>query len=185
MRTFAAVVLSGGTASRLDGADKASVEIGGATLLERALDAVAAADEIVVVGEPVTTVRPVTFTREDPPLGGPVAGIVAGVAALSRVPEVVVVLAVDMAGVRAATVARLLAATEGRDGAWLHDTSGRRQLAGTLTAAALPLLPARPHGTSMHAALGPLGLAAVAATADEADDVDTWDDVRRLRDRLG
>ena len=40
---FAAVVLAGGTAARLDGADKAGVELAGRTLLEHVLDAVAAA----------------------------------------------------------------------------------------------------------------------------------------------
>ena len=32
-----AIVLTGGTAVRLDGADKASLEVGGRTLLDRAL----------------------------------------------------------------------------------------------------------------------------------------------------
>ena len=36
---FAAVVLAGGTAARLGGADKASIEHAGRTLLEWALDA--------------------------------------------------------------------------------------------------------------------------------------------------
>ena len=38
----------------------------GRTLLERALDALLDAAEVVVVGEPVPTSRPVTFTRESP-----------------------------------------------------------------------------------------------------------------------
>ena len=47
---WAAVVLSGGGATRLDGADKAALEHDGRTLLDHALDAVAAAGEVVVVG---------------------------------------------------------------------------------------------------------------------------------------
>ena len=46
---FTAVVLAGGTAVRLDGADKASVELHGRTLLTWALDAVLDAAEVVVV----------------------------------------------------------------------------------------------------------------------------------------
>ena len=61
-----AVVLAGGTAARLDGVDKASVEYAGRTLLEHALDAVVDAAEVVVVGEPVPTERPVTFVRRGP-----------------------------------------------------------------------------------------------------------------------
>ena len=65
-----AVVLTGGSAVRLDGADKASIELGGLTLLEHALGALVDVDEVVVVGDHVPTTRPVTFTREDPRHGG-------------------------------------------------------------------------------------------------------------------
>ncbi|MCD6638569.1 MAG: NTP transferase domain-containing protein, partial [Nocardioides sp.] len=66
---FCGVILAGGTAARLGGADKASIELGGRTLLEIAIDAFLDADEVVVVGpETVRTTRPVTFVREDPPL---------------------------------------------------------------------------------------------------------------------
>ncbi|HEX5916467.1 MAG TPA: NTP transferase domain-containing protein, partial [Nocardioides sp.] len=72
---FCGVVLAGGTAARMDGVDKASVELGGRTLLEYAVDAFVDADEVVVVGpDTVRTGRPVTFVVEDPPRGGPVAG---------------------------------------------------------------------------------------------------------------
>ena len=73
---FCGVVLAGGTAARMDGIDKAGLELDGRTLLDRAVDAFADADEVVVVGpRTVPTPRPVTFTREDPPRGGPVAGL--------------------------------------------------------------------------------------------------------------
>lgn len=82
---LAAVILAGGTAARLDGVDKGSLEHGGTTFLERALEATREVGEVVVVGDPVPTTRPVTFVREDPPLGGPVAALVAGRRALGRV----------------------------------------------------------------------------------------------------
>src|SRR5690606_26614815 len=87
---FCGVILAGGTAARLGGADKASIELGGRTLLEIAIDAFLDADEVVVVGpETVRTTRPVTFVREDPPLGGPVVGLLAGVESLLRRPRTI------------------------------------------------------------------------------------------------
>ena len=91
-----AVVLAGGGSTRLGGSDKASIEIDGLTLLERTLDALVDVDSVVVVGDPVPTTRPVTFTREDPHGGGPAAGLLAGLRAFPRTPRWVIVLAVDM-----------------------------------------------------------------------------------------
>jgi molybdopterin-guanine dinucleotide biosynthesis protein A len=176
----AGVILAGGTAVRLDGADKASIELGGRTFLEHAIAALATAGEVVVVGDPVPTSRPVTFVREDPPLGGPVAGLLAGRSALARTPQWLVVLAVDMPRVTAATVERLLAAAAG-DGAALHDADGRRQLVIVLRTAALDAAaPAEPRGSSVRALLAPLDLTAVPAEGDEARGVDRWEDLRGL-----
>src|SRR4051794_41937798 len=88
-----AVVLSGGTAVRMDGADKASIEVDGVSLLERALSATADAEEVVVVGDRVPTSRPVSWTREEPRSGGPAAGLLAGLDRFRRPPEVVAGLA--------------------------------------------------------------------------------------------
>ena len=82
--SFCAVVLAGGRAARLGGADKASVEVDGRTLLAHALDAVIDAAEVVVVGEHVPTDRPVTFILEDPRYGGPAAALLTGRDALLR-----------------------------------------------------------------------------------------------------
>jgi len=178
------VVLSGGGAARLDGAVKSALEHDGRTLLEHALGAVAAAGEIVVVGPALPTSRPVTFTRESPPGGGPLAGLSAGVAALSGTPELVVVLAVDMPHVTADTVARLLSAADDAesrpDGAWLVDTAGRRQLAGVVRRALVPA-PSDAHGVPMRRLMERDRTVDVVSRGDEADDIDTWDDVARLR----
>src|SRR3546814_4463832 len=56
------------------------------------------ASEVVVVGDPVPTTRPVTFTRESPRYGGPVAGLLTGRDALVRTPRTLGVLAVDKIG---------------------------------------------------------------------------------------
>lgn len=177
----AAVILAGGTAVRLGGADKAAIEYAGRTFLEHALAAVAAAGEVVVVGDQVPTSRPATFVREDPPLGGPVAGLLAGRRALAVRPQTVVVMAVDMPRVTAATIARLLDAAAGHDGAVLCDGDGRRQLVlAVLTGRLDTVVPLDPHGRSMRDLLAALDLAEVAEVGHEAHGVDRWEDLRDL-----
>jgi molybdopterin-guanine dinucleotide biosynthesis protein A len=183
-----AVILTGGTAARMDGIDKASIEVGGVTLLERALAATLQAVEVVVVGKEVPTSRPVTWTREEPPLGGPAAGILAGIDRFLRAPDLVCVLAVDMPKVNSGTVARLTWAVEGDpdvDGAVLVDAEGQRQtLAGVYRTASLQS--ARPdareqeHGLPVRRLVGLLRLAEVPVVGEEAFDIDSWKDLRHL-----
>jgi hypothetical protein len=100
----------------------------------RGLDAA----EVVVVGDPVPTNRPVTFTREDPPLrrsGGRPADRAS--TRSSRRRDQLVVLAVDMPRVTLDTIARLLDAAALRDGAVLVDPDGRRSSRRTSSTAAL------------------------------------------------
>lgn len=191
---LAAVVLTGGTAVRLGGVDKASVEVGGVTLLERALAATAGAAEVVVVGAEVPTSRPVTWTREDPPGGGPAAGVLAGIDALAVRPDTVCVLAVDMPRVTASTLSRLVAALTAdpaadpvADAAMLVDGKGRRQpLAAVYRHSSLtatrPTNREEEHGLSMHRLVAGLRVAEVPAEGDEARDVDTWEDLRDIAD---
>ena len=180
-----AIVLTGGTAVRLDGADKASLEVGGRTLLDRALANLPDCRDVVVVGAEVHTERPVTFRLEDPPFGGPAAGLIAGLSGFPVVPERVAVLAVDLPYVTPATWQRLAGAYT-RDGVVLVDADGRRQpLCGLYSAAALARAgEAAVQGMSMHALLADLDLAELAAVDDEARDVDTWADVRDLREAI-
>ena len=179
---FCGVVLAGGPATRLGGVAKAGIEVGGRTLLDLAIEALLDADEVVVAGaEAVRTSRPVTFVREDPPLGGPVAGLMAGRAVLARPADAVVVLAVDMPWVTAATLDRLVTAVGQRDGAVLHDAAGRPQLAAVVRLAALDAAaPADPHGASVRSLFAPLDLVPVPAHGREAHGVDTWADLRDL-----
>ncbi len=181
-----AVVVAGGGAARMGGVDKASIEVDGVTLLERVLAALADVADVVVVGDEVPTSRPVTFTREDPPGGGPAAALLAGLRAFPRPPERVVVLAGDLARVTTVTVARLGSAADdtATDGAVLVDPDGRAQYlcASYRTAALLEAAPAygEEHGLPMHRLLAQLRLTEVAAVGDEAVDVDTWEDLRAL-----
>ncbi len=185
-----AVVLTGGTGSRLGGVDKSSIEIGGITLLEKAITATVSAEEVVVVGEQVLTSRPVTWTREDPADGGPAAGLLAGIDVFLVPPELVCVLAVDMPRVTPSTVARLVdALTEDdqADAAVVVDEHGRQQtLAGVYRYSAL--MSARPanreheHGLSIRNLVSALRTIGVRAVGEEARDVDTWEDLRALNE---
>ncbi len=183
LSAFSAVILAGGRAARLGGVDKASVEIAGRTLLTYAIDAVIDAGEVVVVGEPVPTERPVTFTFESPRYGGPVAALLTGRDALLRTTPYVAALAVDMPRLDARTFRRLLEAAPGHDGAALVDPTGRRQLAMVLATTRLDAV--RPdheaqHDLPLHALLSGLDLAEVPSLGEEHRDVDTWADLRDL-----
>lgn len=189
LHRLAAVILTGGTGSRLGGLDKASVEVGGQTLLERALAATSAADEVVVVGARVPTSSPVTWTREEPPGGGPAAGLLSGLRALGAAPELVCVLAVDMAAFTSATLERLVdRITDEDDAACLVDDDGRSQWLAAVyrydaLLAAAPTERAAEHGLAMRRLVLPLRVAGLPARGDEARDADTWEDLRYLRER--
>jgi molybdopterin-guanine dinucleotide biosynthesis protein A len=188
-QAFGAVVLSGGEAVRLGGADKTSIEVGGRTLLEHVLAALVDATEVVVVGDEVPVSRPVTFTREDPVSGGPAAALLAGLRRFARMPALVVVLAVDMPLVTSDTVRRLVEFVRD-DGATLVDPTGRVQyLCAAYSVAALERARAEAgedsgHGLPMHRLVSGLRLAEVPDAGDEAHDLDTWDDLVELRARL-
>lgn len=177
-------MLAGGDGVRLGGVDKVSIEVEGRTLLEHALAALEGIAEVVVVGGEVLTSRPVTFTRESPAGGGPAAGLLAGLRAFPRMPELVVVLAVDMPRVTPATINRLVVARTDA-GALLIDGSGHRQpLCAVYSTRALDR--ARPpaledeHGLPMRGLIARLDLAEVPEIGSEAADVDTWADLRDL-----
>ena len=183
---FSGVLLAGGTAARMDGIDKASIELGGRTLLEICLDAFLDADEVVVVGpRTVRTTRPVTLHAR-----GPAAGR-AGRRDCSPVstcccdpPRLIGVLAVDMPRVSAHTFRRLRDASRwSRRARFLTTRPGGGSCAAYSTPTALGRV--RPdlegqHGMSLRALLADLDLAAVAPVGDEARDIDTWADLRDL-----
>ncbi|MFH8608639.1 NTP transferase domain-containing protein [Streptomyces sp. NPDC018029] len=126
-RPYDAVVLAGGGAARLGGADKPGVRVGGRTLIDRVLAACSGAGTTVVVAAPRPTARPVVWAREEPAGGGPLAALDAGLR--HAVAERVVVLSADLPFLGAETVRSLLAALDesGADGAVLTDPDGRDQ----------------------------------------------------------
>ena len=116
------VVLAGGAARRF-GADKVAL------LLDTVLDSVADGlrsdlGALVCVGPPRPTRRDVGWTREEPPLGGPLAGVATGLAWTSS--EVVGVVGGDMPEVGWA-LAALVSAVASHDAAVLADADGRVQ----------------------------------------------------------
>ena len=193
------MVLAGGRAARLGGEDKAGLEVGGTTLLERALAAVSGARTVVVVGDERPTCRSVLWTREHPAYGGPVAAAYAGLDALRRGSPVQTSGSGahqsaqntglpagggggggGHAGVTAGTVGRLVEGAEGYDGAVLVD-GGRRHLAFAVGAGALDRVRPEPAtGAAMRGLWRGLDLAEVPARGAEARDVDSRADLREV-----
>lgn len=188
---YDAIVLAGGSARRLGGVDKAALDIGGRSLLQRVLAAAEGAARVVVVGPPRALPERVLGTSERPSGGGPVAGLAAGLA-LVKAP-LVAVLACDLPFVSADTVGSLAAALStadagAADGAQLVDETGQRQPLTAIyrtarLAAAIGRLPAV-GGTPLRVLVEALTMLDVAAVRGEAWDCDTWHDVRRARDRV-
>ncbi|MEU9250654.1 NTP transferase domain-containing protein [Streptomyces sp. NPDC048270] len=189
--SYDAIVLAGGSAQRLGGADKPALSVGGRSLLDRVLDACADAAATTVVGGRRPTARPVRWTREDPPGGGPVAALDAGLRQTNA--ELVLVLSADLPFLDRETVRALLAAPGGgHEGALLRDPDGRDQ---PLIAAyrSEPLrrelaLLATEHGglagLPLRALTAELDLTRVAAPPFASFDCDTWDDLAAARARI-
>ncbi|GAA1419735.1 NTP transferase domain-containing protein [Streptomyces thermospinosisporus] len=188
---YDAVVLAGGAARRLGGADKPAVRVGGRTLLDRVLTACAGARTTVVVADPRPTARPVVWAREEPPGGGPLAALEAGLGHTTA--EHALLLSADLPFLDARTVQELLAALRGTgaDGVQLTDEGGREQplVAAYRTSALRRELYAL---VSAHGALTGLPLRRLTARLDltrltgpvASFDCDTWDDIATARARI-
>jgi molybdopterin-guanine dinucleotide biosynthesis protein A len=183
---FDAIVLAGGAGQRMGGprgTDKAALDVGGSTLLDRVLAAVADAERRIVVGPRRPTAWPVTFTTEEPAGSGPAAAIAHGLSFVDA--PTVVVLAADMP-FAATAVPRLIDALADAqaDAAMLADDSGRRQplLAAYRTAALRRAADGRDwRGGSVRALTEPLVVVEVAAAGDEALDCDTPEQLTAAR----
>ena len=161
------------------------VEVRGEPLLRRSTDALRDMDQTVVVGPRRDGFPGVVWVREEPPGGGPVAALAAGLAASRAADEDrVAVLAGDLTGVTRFTVDRLGAAIGDAEGAVLVDADGRRQwLIGMWQVGRLrSVLPDDPAGASLRRTLGGLRVVELPALPGEDSDVDTPDDLDRARD---
>jgi molybdopterin-guanine dinucleotide biosynthesis protein A len=190
MSGFAAIVLAGGGGRRLGDPAKPERLVGGVPMLRRVLAAVADAAPLVVVGPPrLAPLLPpgATLTLEDPPGGGPVAAVAAGLAALGPTPAQVALLAADLPFLTADVVARLREGATS-SGAVLVDEDDRPQwLCGVWDGAALSARLGEfgdPAGGSLRDLLTPLYAARVAATLRASGpppyfDCDTEEDLHR------
>ncbi|MDT0455800.1 DUF6457 domain-containing protein [Streptomyces sp. DSM 41527] len=207
------IVLAGGAARRLGGADKPALSVGARPLLDRVLAACPDAAITVVVGPHRPTTRAVVRALEDPPGGGPLAALDAGLRHTTA--PTVLVLSADLPFLTTATVQGLLAAATGPrgdtgagssavgpedsgappcgDGAMLQDASGRDQpLVAAYRAASLRRELARVragHGTlaglPLRALVNGLRLERVPdVTATASFDCDTWEDLSAARARI-
>ncbi|MET8448845.1 NTP transferase domain-containing protein [Streptomyces sp. NPDC005209] len=201
---YDAVVLAGGAARRLGGADKPGVRVGGRALLDRVLAACAGARTTVVVADPRPTARPVRWAREEPPGAGPVAALDAGLRHTTA--EYAVVLSADLPFLEEGTVRWLLTAllAGGAEGALLTDADGRDQplVAAYRTAALRRELTALANARSDEAGStdgradrgGLIGLPLRRLTGAldltrvpdplASFDCDTWDDIATARARI-
>ena len=190
------VVLAGGTGRRLDGATKPDVVARGARLLDHVLtglerlrgQGLPLGHVCVVAPAQVALPDGVLRALEDPPLGGPVAGIAAGLASLSRcepIAGLTGVLTCDApSSWRALPVLfeTLHDGDPGADGVCARDDDHVQYLLGLYRRAALATVVA-PDGAplrdvAVRRVLGRLRVATLTLPHGIVRDLDTWDEVR-------
>ncbi len=179
------VVLCGGSSRRL-GRDKLAEPLGATTVLDVTLAGLPAGWPVVCVGPERSTERAVTWTVEEPPGGGPVPAIAAGLAHVTT--PVVVVLAGDMpfAGPWAvrladAVAASLAEAMAARDG----DDRLNPLLCAYRTSALRAAIPLDPAGRPARQLLLSLEHGMLRVPTADAVDVDTPEALAAARRRVG
>jgi molybdopterin-guanine dinucleotide biosynthesis protein A len=193
MNAVDAVILAGGRATRLGGVSKPDLMVGGRRLLSTAIAGARAAgcDRVVVVGPGTLDAPGCLRAQEDPPFGGPVAAVAAGLDALGDGAPDVLVLACDMPDADVA-VAHLVGGRRAHpdaDGVALVDASGRTQWLAAIFARpvldrAIDALAApdgdrsRLHGAAMRRLVASVDLVAV-DDRGSTHDIDTWGDLGR------
>lgn len=198
-RLAAAVVLAGGRATRLGGADKARVILDGQTLLERTLSAIGELSVAPVIVGPESAADAATrgsgfvragyrFVRESPVFAGPASALATGVAALASLPGATLVTVLPCDLQRPHEAVRALErwdAADSADGAILV-SDGRRQW--TSFRARLEALQqataAVPVNESLRGILSELNLEEVSVPASVTADLDTLEQLRRVGARL-
>lgn len=189
-----ALVLCGGGSTRFraaaaDGpspADKTDQSFGATTVLGHLLATIPTDWPVVAVGAPRPLDRPVTWTREQPPGGGPVAGIAAGLSLVST--PIVAVLAGDMpfAGPWAVRLADAVRASPCVDAMAACDAADRRNplFCAYRTDALRRAVPADPRDQPAQQLFRSLECGAFQVPDEDALDVDTEGALVLARHRL-
>jgi molybdopterin-guanine dinucleotide biosynthesis protein A len=192
----AVIVLAGGASRRWGGRDKTAALLDGRPVLEHAVRGLVAgagvgfADVVVAGPRSDAAVLPgLRWVREEPPGGGPVAGLAAGLGRLGPSVDVVVFGAGDAPFAGEAVPALLAALTDGVEGVIGVDPSGRDQL--LLGAYRLPALRGalvalgEPAGARVRDLVAGLKLWRVPVGARAALDLDTPEDLEAAARLLG
>ena len=187
------VVLAGGTGRRLGGAVKPDVVARGARLLDHVL---AGLEQLrdrglplghVCVVAPAAVDLPTGVLRalEDPPLGGPVAGIAAGLESLDRCAGLIGLLTCDAPSSWRALPGLMEALRQSEPGAdgvcardgdhvqYLLGIYHRRALAAAVAPDGVPL-----RDTAVRRSLGRLRVTVIPVPHGVVRDLDTWAEVR-------
>jgi molybdopterin-guanine dinucleotide biosynthesis protein A len=188
--TFDGVVVAGGAARRLGGIHKPAVHVGPYRLLDVAINALSGAQSIVVVGPQQPTDIAVSWTREDPPGGGPVAAIAAALSRCSA--DEVVVLAADLPFITSAAIAALRMHRATAVASMAVDDLGRDQplLACYELSALRVAMPTPARNASMRdltsrlSALGQLDRVDLSGSPPVVWDCDTDADLERAREQV-
>nr|WP_253282165.1 NTP transferase domain-containing protein [Arcanobacterium phocae] len=187
--------LGGGRAKRLNGVSKPHFTINGKTLLDYGLTCVnrtvGSVPCIAITAPDDRIPRGMQSTLEDPPFGGPIAGLRAGLAALQNLStpasddSLVAVFPAD-SPLAPLLIPQLTLASHQHDGAIVSWGNRLNYLIGVYRFNKLnSILPNPAHGYSAHSVLDQLNVAIV----DDADhlsiDVDYSSDVSQVRRLLG
>ena len=198
MASGVAIVLAAGTARRMGGVSKTELDLHGRSLVAHVVDGARAAGFAPLVVAPPDLTLPTGTPRclEDPPFGGPAAGLLAGVRH-SPAAGTYAFLAGDAPFAPRALPALLGALHSTSSTSVAHDVARADPQGGKasflpsvvrgdpLRARAATLAPGGAHGLSLRSLLGDLSCVDVAVADREAvtSDVNTWDDLERLRER--
>ncbi len=176
------IIPAGGGAARLGGVDKTRLPLGSSSILATLLQATAAWDRIVVgheAGDLGAQFPQVRWCREDPPGGGPVAALAAGLA-LAPEADIVVALAGDQPWAAGAVPRLLTALADPAVDAAVGSVNGRGQwlLAAYRAAWLRAELADGGEGRSMRSLVQDRQLVEVPVSETEAFDIDTPEDLR-------
>ncbi|MDK8600879.1 NTP transferase domain-containing protein [Trueperella bernardiae] len=183
MELAAVIVQAGGTGARLGGASKPDYVVGGRRLLDIFFDELAgigfSGKTVVIAPDGVKVPEGVVRTLEDPPGGGPLPGVAAGLAELDLGDDAVVGLATCDAPLAPRLYPWLLERVE-CDGVVPANCEGWPQyLHGVYRLSALRALTFERHG-SIRGAFGGLDVARVEDREGWCIDVDTPEDAEAL-----